>query len=191
MDNRERNRIGHPPACTCVICNNKRLAGLSRDSRVKGCPVCNGLANFRFHHGQYWDIYVDYDGRIRVPIRNVALLKRDRFRCTGCYGIVRKDEIDDPILKSVEDEVLTYWANRRNTENVPSGHGVLSNGERKEKVDNARGIEADKVQEAGAKQGQVNQASRDQILDEWTRKYHTKVSFWQKLKSLLYEGPSH
>lgn len=116
MDSRERDRIGHPPACTCVICNKKRLAGVSCDSRVKGCPVCDGLPKVRFHHGQYWDIYVDYDGRIRGPVSKVILAKHGRFRCMGCYGIVRKDEIDDPLLKSVEDEVHQYWERQGSTE---------------------------------------------------------------------------
>jgi hypothetical protein len=200
MDSRERDRLGHPPACTCVICDKKRLAGVSRDSRVKGCPVCDGSPKFRFHHGQYRDMYVDDDGKIWGPIYKVVLGKHGRFSCIGCYGVVRKNEIDDPVLKSVEDTVHQYWENREKLGlmsieyNETAGLIIsrrLVQMEQKEKADNASGIEGEKVQEAEVKQGQVNQASRDRTLDEWTRKYHTKVSFWQKLKSLLYEGPSH
>jgi hypothetical protein len=140
MDSREADRSGHPPACTCVICNKKRLAGVSQNSRVKGCPICDGSPKFRFQHGQYWDIYVDYDGKIRGSISRVVLAKYGRFRCVGCHGIVRKDEIDDPILESVKDQVYQYWENRRAIEKMLSQDPACNNREQQEEVDSTEDI---------------------------------------------------
>jgi len=131
MDDREARYAGHPPACTCAMCGRRRSAGVSYGMRVSGCPVCGGSKNFRFHHGQYWDVFVGYNGRTVEPEVRARIGEGNRFRCRGCDGIVARHEIDDSSLTpdvhehdslpKAKDEIHEHWERQRETSRLGQG----------------------------------------------------------------------